>query len=163
MASKRLDVISKEDWFMATAMLAAQRSKDPNTQVGACIVNPKGIIVGIGYNGLPRGCSDDEFPWDREADKISDTKYPYVVHAEANAIHNRNVVSLDECMLYSTLFPCNDCAKHIIQAGIAEIVYYDDKYYYSEETKAARRMFDAAKRNYREYVGILREKKLMFV
>ena len=94
MTEKRLDIITKEDWFMATAMLAAQRSKDPNTQVGACVVSPNGIIVATGYNGLPRGCSDDEFPWARQAESTLDTKYPYVVHAEANAIQNTNIFSL---------------------------------------------------------------------
>ncbi len=162
MTTKRLDFISKEDWYMATAMLAAQRSKDPNTQVGACIVNPLGIIVATGYNGLPRGCSDDEFPWVREAENILDTKYPYVVHAETNAIQNRNIVSLEGCKLYNTLFPCNNCAKDIIQAGIEEVIYFSDKYHDTNESVASRRMLDAAEVNYRQYRGLLKEIKLMF-
>ncbi|MEK6809945.1 MAG: dCMP deaminase family protein [Nanoarchaeota archaeon] len=161
MTGKRLEVITKEDWFMATAMLSAQRSKDPNTQVGACVVSPDEIIVAIGYNGLPRGCSDDEFPWARQAENKLDTKYPYVVHAEANAILNRNIVSLKGCRLYNTLFPCNECAKQIIQAGIEEVVYFSDKYHDLPESIASRRMFDASKVKYQQYQGKLREIKLV--
>ena len=162
MTEKRLDIITKEDWFMATAMLAAQRSKDPNTQVGACVVSPNGIIVATGYNGLPRGCSDDEFPWARQAESTLDTKYPYVVHAEANAIQNRNIFSLKECKLYNTLFPCNECTKQIIQAGIEEVIYFNDKYHDTLESVASRRMLEAAKVKYRPYEGKLKEIKLVF-
>ncbi|MEK7498508.1 MAG: dCMP deaminase family protein [Patescibacteria group bacterium] len=160
--AKRNDFISKEDWYMATAMLAAQRSKDPNTQVGACIVNSSGIIIATGYNGLPRGCSDDDFPWSREAENPLDTKYPYVVHAESNAILNKNIASLDLCQLYGTLFPCDGCAKLIIQAGIEEVIYFSDKYHDTNESVASRRMLDAAKVNYRQYQGQLKEIKLIF-
>ncbi|MEK6904928.1 MAG: dCMP deaminase family protein [Nanoarchaeota archaeon] len=162
MNTKRLDAISKEDWYMANAMLAAQRSKDPNTQVGACIVNPLGVMVATGYNGLPRGCSDDEFPWSREAENPLDTKYPYVVHAESNAIMNKNIVSLGGCKLYSTLFPCNECTKLIVQAKIEEVIYFSDKYRDSKECIASRRMLDAAKVNYRPYQGKLKEITLIF-
>lgn len=162
MTGERLDFIGKEDWYMATAMLAAQRSKDPNTQVGACIVNPLGIIVATGYNGLPRGCSDDEFPWAREAENPLDTKYLYVVHAETNAILNRNIASLDGCKLYSTLFPCNRCTQEIIQARIEEVVYFSDKYHDTNESTASRRMLDAVEVKYRQYQGLLKEIQLIF-
>lgn len=128
---------------MGIALLSAQRSKDPNTQVGACIVGKNNKIVGIGYNGFPVGCNDDEFPWERNADKINDTKYPYVVHAEANAILN-STKDLHGARLYVGLFPCNECAKLIIQSGITEIIYLSDKYEDSDSAKAARKMFEKA-------------------
>ena len=162
MTAKRLDAISKEDWYMVTAMLAAQRSKDPNTQVGACIVNPSGIIVATGYNGLPRGCSDDEFPWTREAQNPLDTKYLYVVHAESNAILNKNTASLEGGLLYGTLFPCNECAKLIIHVGIEEVIYFSDKYHDTDQSIASRRMLDAAKVSYRQYCGKLKQIRLDF-
>ena len=115
-----------DEYFMGVAILSSMRSKDPSTKVGACIVNQDKKIVGIGYNGFPMGCSDDEFPWDREGDFL-DCKYPYVVHAEPNAILN-STVSLKDATIYVTLFPCNECAKLIIQSGIKEIVYMGDKY-----------------------------------
>lgn len=135
--------ITWDQYFMGVAKLSALRSKDPNTKVGACIVNEKKRIVGIGYNGLPYGCSDDEFPWDREGDFL-DTKYPYVVHAEPNAILN-STNKLDNATLYVTLFPCNECAKLIIQSGIKEIVYVSDKYAGSNDNIASKRMLEAAK------------------
>ncbi len=135
--------ISWEDYFMGVALLSAKRSKDPNTKVGACIVNTKKRIIGIGYNGLPCGCSDEEFPWDNGKDlNPLDTKYPYVVHAEANAILN-STTSLENATLYVTLFPCNECAKLVIQSGIKKVVYLNDKYKDSVNNEAARRMFDA--------------------
>ena len=111
---KRKDYISWDEYFMGIALLAAHRSKDPNTQVGACIVSPENIIISTGYNGMPKGCSDDEYPWDREG---GETKYPYVVHAELNAILNANGRDLRGSKLYVALFPCNECAKAIIQSG----------------------------------------------
>jgi dCMP deaminase len=128
---------------MGVALLSARRSKDPNTQVGACIVNPKNKIVGVGYNGFPTGCSDDEFPWDREGDFL-DTKYPYICHAELNAVINKISADLYDCRLYVALFPCNECAKVIIQAGIIEVIYLSDKYAQTDEVKAAKRMFQSA-------------------
>ena len=119
------------------------RSKDPNTQVGACIVNEKKRIVGIGYNGFPYGCGDDEFPWERNAEGFLNNKYPYVVHAEANAILN-STSPLDGCSIYVSLFPCNECAKLIIQSGIKRIVYMDDKYDGTEPNVASKRMLKAA-------------------
>lgn len=126
---------------MGIALLSAHRSKDPNTQVGACIVNKDNKIVGIGYNGFPIGCSDDDFSWSREADNINKTKYPYVVHAEANAILN-STKDLHGARLYVGLFPCNECAKLIIQSGIKEIVFLSDKYKDLDSTKASRKMFE---------------------
>jgi dCMP deaminase len=140
---KRTDYLSWDEYFMGVALLSAQRSKDPNTQVGACIVNPNNKIVGVGYNGFPIGCSDDEFPWDREGQYL-DTKYPYICHAELNAVINKISENLYDCRLYVALFPCNECAKVIIQAGIKEVVYLSDKYADTDQVKASRRMFRAA-------------------
>ena len=140
---KRTDYLSWDEYFMGVALLSARRSKDPNTQVGACIVNPKNKIVGVGYNGLPTGCPDDEFPWSREGDFL-DTKYPYICHAELNAVINKISADLYDCRLYVALFPCNECAKVIIQAGITEVIYLSDKYAQTDTVKASRRMFQAA-------------------
>lgn len=140
---KRKDYISWDEYFMGIAMLSSYRSKDPNTQVGACIVNGHNKIMSVGYNGLPLGCSDDEFPWERTGDEF-DTKYPYVCHAELNAILNSGGANLEGCKVYVALFPCNECAKAIIQCGIKEVVYLSDKYADSVGVRASKRMFDAA-------------------
>ena len=145
---KRQDYISWDEYFMGIAMLAAKRSKDPGTQVGACIVSPDNIIISTGYNGMPKDCSDDEFPWDREG---PETKYPYVVHAELNAILNANGRDLRGSRLYVSLFPCNECAKAIIQSGIREIIYLSDKYHDSNDSIASRRLFNVAGVKYRAY------------
>jgi len=152
--TKREDIIAWDDYFMAVAFLSAMRSKDPSTQVGACIVNPERRIVGIGYNGFPRGCSDDELPWARQADNELDTKYPYVCHAEVNAILNKNSADVQGCSIYVGLFPCNECAKMVIQSGITEVVYLSDKYKDTNAMKASRRMFDMAKIVLRQHVPI---------
>ena len=129
---------------MGVALLSSLRSKDPNTKVGACIVNTDKRIVGIGYNGLPFGCSDDVFPWGNDkSGSILDTKYPYVVHAEPNAILNATS-NLKGATLYVTLFPCNECAKLIIQSGIKHIVYMDNKYEKEDSVIASKKMLDAA-------------------
>ncbi|MDD4212955.1 MAG: dCMP deaminase family protein [Bacilli bacterium] len=140
---KRTDYISWDTYFMGVALMSAMRSKDPNTQVGACIVNEKKRIIGIGYNGFPVGCDDDEFPWENNGDFLN-SKYPYVVHAEPNAILNASC-SLENATLYVTLFPCNECAKLIIQSGIKEIVYLSDKYEGTEPDLASKKMLEAAK------------------
>ena len=140
---KREDHISWDEYFMGVSLLSAQRSKDPNTQVGACIVNPQKKIVGTGYNGFPHGCSDDNLPWERKGKNL-ETKYPYVVHAELNAILNSVGRDLTGCTIYTALFPCNECAKAIIQSGIREVVYISDKYADLDPTKAAKRMFGQA-------------------
>ncbi len=126
---------------MGVSLLAGKRSKDPNTQVGACIVSADNIIISTGYNGFPAGCSDDEYSWEREG---NDTKYPYVVHAELNAILNSNGRSLAGATLYVSLFPCNECAKAIIQSGIKEVVYLSDKYDKTDSNNASKRMFGSA-------------------
>ena len=138
---KRTDYITWDEYFMGVALLAAKRSKDPNTQVGACIVDENNVILTTGYNGFPVGCSDDEFPWDREGDN---TKYPFVVHAELNAILNASGKSLRGAKLYVALFPCNECAKAIIQSGIKEVVYLSNKYADTDATKASRLMLETA-------------------
>lgn len=145
---KRQEYLSWDEYFMGVALLSAKRSKDPSTQVGACIVSPQNRIVSVGYNGLPFGCNDDEFPWSREGDYL-DTKYPYVCHAELNAILNSSGQSLQDCSLYVPLFPCNECSKAIIQVGIKEIVYLSDKYADTDIVKASKRMLDAAAVNCR--------------
>ncbi|MDD2394641.1 MULTISPECIES: dCMP deaminase family protein [Sphaerochaeta] len=146
---KRKDYISWDEYFMGVAVLSSMRSKDPNTQVGACIVNADHKIVGVGYNGFPIGVNDDEVPWEREGDWL-DTKYPYVCHAELNAILNAISSSLKGCSLYVGLFPCNECAKAIIQSGIREVVYLSDKYADAENTKASKWMFDQTGVTYRK-------------
>ncbi len=138
---KRTDYISWDEYFMGIAMLAAKRSKDPSTQVGACIVSQDNIIISTGYNGMPKGCSDDEFPWEREG---ADTKYPFVVHAELNAILNANGRDLRGSRVYVALFPCNECAKAIIQSGVKEVLYLSDKYADTWSTLASKRMLAAA-------------------
>ena len=141
---KRTDYISWDEYFMGIAMLAARRSKDPSTQVGACIVSPDNIIISTGYNGMPKGCSDDEFPWERSGAAENDTKYPFVVHAELNAILNANGRDLRGSRLYVALFPCNECAKAIIQSGVKEVIYLSDKYKDSMTDIASKRMLRAA-------------------
>ena len=138
---KRDDYITWDEYFMGVALLAARRSKDPNTQVGACIVNKSKRILSTGYNGFPYGCSDDIFPWDREGE---DTKYHYVVHAELNAILNAHGKSLEGARIYVDLFPCNECTKAIIQSGIAEVVYLYDKYADPPAIIASKKMLDSA-------------------
>lgn len=140
---KREDYITWDEYFMGIAMLSARRSKDPSTQVGACIVNNRNKIMSVGYNGFPLGCSDDDFPWERSGDDY-ETKYPYVCHAELNAILNNGGSSLEGCKIYVALFPCNECAKAIIQSGIKEVIYLSDKYADTVGTRASKRMFDAA-------------------
>ncbi len=135
--------ISWDEYFMGVAALSSKRSKDPNTQVGACVVNTEKRIIGIGYNGFPTGCRDDKFPWGKEDKNYLNTKYPYVVHAEPNAILNCSS-SLKDATLYVTLFPCNECAKLIIQSGIRHVIYASDKYHDTESSVATRKMFDAA-------------------
>ena len=139
---KRENYIGWDEYFMAIAKLSAMRSKDPSTQVGACIVGEENRILSIGYNGAPNGFNDDEFPWDRDGNLL-DTKYPFVAHAELNAILNSKT-PLDDARLYVTLFPCNECAKAIIQAGIKEVLYASDKYADTDGTKASKKMLTSA-------------------
>ena len=143
MSNKRQDYLTWDEYFMGVAMLSAMRSKDPGTQVGACIVSPDNKILSMGYNGFPNGCDDDEFPWERTGEE-NETKYPFVTHGELNAILNYRGGSLEGAKIYVTLFPCNECAKAIIQAGIKTVVYGDDKYAGTAAVLASKRMFRAA-------------------
>lgn len=144
MSSKRENYISWDEYFMGVALLAANRSKDPSTQVGACIVSMDNKILSMGYNGLPCGCSDDEFPWEKTDTTPDHNKYLYSTHSELNAILNYRGGSLENTKLYVTLFPCNECAKACIQAGIKHIIYMEDKYADTDGVIASKRMLDAA-------------------
>ena len=136
------DNISWDDYFMSICVLSSQRSKDPSTKVGACIVNSRNHIIGIGYNGFPIGCSDSKLPWSKNNDEWLNNKYAYVVHSEVNAIMNSDSRITSDCRMYVSLFPCNECAKLIIQSGIKELIYKDDKNWDTKEVIAARTMFD---------------------
>lgn len=150
MSDKRLDYISWDEYFMGVAKLSGMRSKDPNTQVGACIVSEDNKILSMGYNGFPKGCSDDDFPWAREGETL-ETKYVYATHSELNAILNYRGGSLDGAKLYVTLFPCNECAKAIIQSGIKTVIYDCDKYASTDGVIASKRMLKAAGVEIRKY------------
>ena len=141
--------ISWDECFMQMAHIIAKRSKDPSTQNGAVIADQRNVVVGLGYNGWPRGIDNQDLPWDREGDFLN-TKYAYVVHAEENAIYNANK-STKDAKLYCTLFPCNECAKTIIQSDIKEVIYDSDKYHDSDAAIASRRLFDLAGVKYRQY------------
>lgn len=138
---KRQNYITWDEYFMGVALLAAERSKDPNTQVGACIVDENNIILSTGYNGFPIGCSDDEYPWNREG---GDVKYPYIVHAELNAILNSSGRNLKNSRVYVSMFPCNECAKALIQSGVREVIYLSDKYADTPSVIASKRMLKSA-------------------
>lgn len=144
MTGKRDGYISWDEYFMGVAKLSGMRSKDPNSQVGACIVSSDNKILSMGYNGFPMGCSDDEFPWAREGEDELDKKYLYVTHSELNAILNYRGGSLEGAKLYVSLFPCNECAKAIIQSGIRKIVYEEDKYADQDNVIASKRMLQAS-------------------
>ncbi len=147
---KRKDYLSWDEYFMAIALVSAQRSKDPNSQVGACIVDEDNKIVSLGYNGAPTGFDDDkDMTWEREGDFL-DTKYAYVCHSELNAILNSKTPVRD-CKLYVTLFPCNECAKAIIQSGIKELVYLSDKYDGTPSNIASKKMLDKCGVKYSQY------------
>jgi dCMP deaminase len=147
---KRKDYLDWDEAFMQISNLISKRSKDPSTQNGACIVNDKNIIIALGYNGFPRGCHDDKLPWCRDG-KLIKTKYAYVVHAEANALMNASAPT-DGCRLYATLFPCNECAKMIIQHGIREVIYDSDKYKDVDIFKAGKRLLRMAGVTLRQYI-----------
>lgn len=148
----RKDNLKWDEYFMGIALLSSLRSKDPSTQVGACIVDKDNKVVSIGYNGMPRGVDDNEIPWGHG--EGLDSKYLYVCHAEFNAILNtRNGSALSGCKIYVTLFPCNECAKAIVQVGIKEVIYLGDKYHDGIEATASRRILDLAGVKYRQYQG----------
>ncbi|MCI5144907.1 MAG: cytidine deaminase [Candidatus Electrothrix sp. AR3] len=148
---KRRDYLSWDEYFMAVALLSGFRSKDPSTQVGACVASSSNKIIGVGYNGFPWGCSDDDLPWSREGQYLN-TKYPYVCHAELNAVLNSTTRNLSDCRIYVALFPCNECGKVIIQSGIQEIIYLSDKYKDTAAVQAAKIMFDKSGIPYRQFV-----------
>ncbi len=150
MVTKRENYIGWDSYFMGVAMLSAQRSKDPNTQVGACIVSKDNKILSVGYNGAPNGYDDEHMPWDREGDFVN-TKYAYVCHAELNAILNNKGSVLENARIYVDLFPCNECAKAIIQSGIKEIVYKSDKYNGTDGNVVSKKMLDYCGVKYRKY------------
>ncbi len=153
--AKREGYITWNEYFMGVAILAAQRSKDPSTQVGACIVSEDNKILSMGYNGMPIGCDDDTFPWDRDGDE--ENKYFYAVHSELNAILNYRGGSLEGSKIYVTLFPCNECAKAIIQSGIKEVIYWEDKYKDTKEVKASKKMLTASGVTITQYIPSGRE------
>lgn len=153
---KRTDYIKWDAYFMGIAMLSAERSKDPSTCVGACIVSDDNRILSLGYNGMPRGCSDNEYPWEREGDAL-DTKYLYVCHAELNALLNYSGTDMRGAKIYTTLFPCNECTKALIQAGIKEVIYISDKYATTPSVIAAKKMMKSAGIAYRPYEPINRD------
>ena len=144
MVGKRENYLSWDEYFMGVALLSGMRSKDPNTQVGCCIVSPDNRILSMGYNGFPSGCSDDEFPWDRDGEDPLKMKYVYSTHSELNAILNYRGGSLEGATIYVTLFPCNECAKAIIQSGIREVVYDSDKYENTPGVVASKKMLRSA-------------------
>ena len=156
MSDKREDYISWDEYFMGVAKLSGMRSKDPHTQVGACIVSQNNKILSMGYNGFPVGCSDDAFPWQRDGDPL-ENKYFYTTHSELNAILNYSGGSLEGTKLYVSLFPCNECAKAVIQSGIGEIIYDSDKYQHTPSVIASKKMLDAAGVKYRKYQRTDRE------
>lgn len=160
MSKKRTNYLTWDEYFMAIAKLSAMRSKDPSTQVGACIVSDNNRILSIGYNGAPNGYHDDNFPWDREGTPL-ETKYMYVVHAERNAILNYrgSRKDLEGARIYVDLFPCNECAKEIIQSGIKEVIYLSDKYKEEDNVIASKKLFDACKVTYKK-LDIKKDKKI---
>ena len=160
MSDKRKDYISWDEYFMGVAKLSGMRSKDPNTQVGACIVSQDNKILSMGYNGFPNGCSDDEFPWNRDGDDPLCNKYFYSTHSELNAILNYRGGSLDGAKIYVSLFPCNECAKAIIQCGIKEVIYESDKYADTPSVIASKRMMTAAGVKFTKYTPSGRELKV---
>lgn len=148
---KRPDYLSWEQYFMGIAKLSAMRSKDPNTSVGACIVDKDNKILSVGYNGMPQGCSDDEYPWERDDTDPLQTKYLFVCHAELNALLNYTGTNLKGATIYTTLFPCNECTKALIQSGICEVIYEEDKYAGTASVVAAKKMMKSAGITYRQY------------
>jgi len=146
---KREDYITWDEYFMGIALLSAERSKDPNTQVGSCIVNDENKIISVGYNGAPTKFADELLPWDREGDFIN-TKYAYVCHSELNAILNAQG-TVKGARIYVALFPCNECAKAIIQSGIKEVIYLSDKYNGTDGNVVAKKLFDECGIIYRQY------------
>ena len=154
---KNTDYLSWDQYFMGIALLSAMRSKDPHTRVGACIVDSDNKILSVGYNGMPCGCSDDDYPWDNAGDDPMDTKYIYVCHAELNALLNYSGLKLKGARIYTTLFPCNECTKALIQSGIREVIYREDKYSDTASVMASKKMMKSAGISYRKYIEAKKE------
>ena len=148
---KRTNYLSWDQYFMGIAKLSAMRSKDPHTSVGACIVGKDNKILSDGYNGMPQGCSDDIYPWDSDSDDPLQTKYLYVCHAELNALLNYTGTNLKGAKIYTTLFPCNECTKALIQSGICEVIYAEDKYANTASVLASKKMMKSAGIKYHAY------------
>lgn len=161
MSSKRTDYLNWDEYFISIAKLSAMRSKDPNTQVGCCIVSDDNRILSVGYNGAPNGFDDDNFPWEREGDRLN-TKYMYVCHSEMNAILNYrgNKKDFEGSKIYVRYFPCNECAKAIIQSGIKEVIYKEDKYANTDAIKISKKMLEMGGVKIRQYVPSNKEIKL---
>ena len=149
---KNTDYLSWDQYFMGIALLSAERSKDPHTRVGACIVDADNKILSVGYNGMPCGCSDDEYPWENSGEPL-DTKYLYVCHAELNALLNSSCFKVKVARIYTTLFPCNECTKALIQSGIQEVIYREDKYSDTASVISAKKMMRSAGVSHRRYEG----------
>lgn len=156
---KNMNYLSWDQYFMGIALLSAERSKDPHTRVGACIVDTENKILSVGYNGMPSGCSDDEYPWNSDGEPI-DTKYLYVCHAELNALLNYSGFRLRGARIYTTLFPCNECTKALIQSGIREVVFREDKYSDTASVISAKKMMKSAGIRYRKYAEAEKEVNL---
>ena len=159
--NERKDYLKWDEYFIGLAILCALRSKDPNTRVGACIVNDENKVISLGYNGMPIGCADSDMPWGKDKDEYLDNKYPFVCHAELNAVVNCYGKNIKNSTLYTTLFPCNECAKVIIQSGIKKVIYMDDKYKGTKSNIAAKHMFDLASVEYIKYNK--KEKKIEII
>lgn len=153
---KKENYLKWDEYFMGIALLSTERSKDPHTSVGACIVSESNKILSVGYNGMPLGCSDDEYPWERNSDNELDAKYLYVCHAELNALLNYTGTNLKNAKIYTTLFPCNECTKALIQSGIKEVIYMSDKYSDTPSVIAAKRMMNSAGVKFTPYKPINR-------
>ena len=151
---KRTGYLKWDEYFMGIAMLSAMRSKDPNTSVGACIVSEDNKILSLGYNGMPAGCSDDEYPWERASQDPLGCKYLYVCHAELNALLNYTGTNMRNAKIYTTLFPCNECTKALIQSGICEVIYGEDKYANTASVIAAKKMMASSGVTYRQYENL---------
>ena len=149
---ERKDYLSWDEYFMALAQICALRSKDPNTRVGACLVDENNKVISLGYNGMPIGCEDKKMPWGKDSSIYLETKYPFVCHAELNAIINSKGKIFKEAVIYTTLFPCNECAKAIIQSEIKKVIYKENKYEDEDSFKAAKHMFDLVGIKYEKYV-----------
>lgn len=138
-------ILNWDETFMNMSLLISMRSKDPNTRVGSVIVKDNKVL-GMGYNGMPFSIGENNdtiYPWDKESDDIYSNKHGYVVHSEVNAILN-STCSVKGATIYVSLFPCNECAKIIVQSGIKKVVYLDEWDKTKPTVKASRRILENA-------------------